>query len=613
MLKKYKYLATTISALLAIQLLFNNFSPAQAADLTPKWQTIYTQPILANLGDAAFNLSLPSDFVPSSEHFKWVSSDPKITTLDGMQTNTLFDTYTDVKLPHEADVPDPATDGFVKIKIVGSGRNVTIHIYSMLSIQISTTVTVSDLETQKGKSVSTPISARFLESTNPDALVVKLPLPDNIKLDINNPKTMGSDTTKISVAIPQGSNSHLQTFNTNVPNYGRTFFIQRVTPTGQPMGGIENITPTASEQNWFQWNITQESYIGSGLTFRVYFTQAIPQFTGFGGNSLSSVICEYPANCGNSPYDHSSTVLRVAMYKDFNVVLDFAKQPKKASFSSTGITATIQNQIKSETNSFRWTPYTGTLLSANSASPTKNITFGNSDADGIYYFFKADLANFPANATCLDTEADLQYLSGKNWKSVWADADYSAIAANSFYTPLGKNPNSICLDSEDSFYTNSYIPESNRTTDVGLPLPNLKDGEHQFRIVLKNQFRNTDAKVGTPFDAIAPVFKIKYVSPPPPPPKLKVTVTYPRIVVLGKSYIASVITSPTTTGSCDYFLFNGMRTLIGTKPLKSGISSFSFPAMSSNANSGQLSSLTVVCTAGKITGTGAAYFLATSS
>jgi hypothetical protein len=572
---------------------------AHAADSTINWTQTTGNVVSAPAGDALFNLTLPADFVPTSVHFSWAAGTPKVTTLDGQSTNTTL------------SLTPPELDGFIRVKISPSGRNATVHIYSMLAVQVTTQIVVTDSEASKGKSISTSITAKFAENSNSDTTVAKIPVQDEIKVDINNPKTNGSPSTKVSIAISKDSPSSLQNFNPNLPNFGRSYSIQRVTSQGQPLGvSSGNTDNTGSEQKWFQVAVTQDNYLASGLVFRVFFSQAIPQFTGFGGNALSRLICEEPGVCGNSAYDSHYTVLWVKMYKDFNVTVDFAKQPNKASNTNGASTDVVSNQIKALVNSFRWSPYHGVVLTNSSANPMKISTYGNADADGVYFYYRADITNFPTGALCLDTEPDLQYLDGSKWTSVWSDPNYKTLAQSSFYEPLGTNPHSICLDDSEYSYTNSYDRSQvgSFSDNPGLPLPDLNYGEHRFRIVLKNQFRSTDTKIGSPFDAISTVFRVKYV-PTPVTPKLNVSVTYPRIVVLGKTYKATAKTTPASSGTCSYYLSNGVRVFIGSAALKKGTSTFSFPAMSSNPNSGQLASLTVVCTAGNLSGTGGTYFL----
>jgi hypothetical protein len=112
------------------------------------------------------------------------------------------------------------------------------------------------------------------------------------------------------------------------------------------------------------------------------------------------------------------------------------------------------------------------------------------------------------------------------------------------------------------------------------------------------------------YDKIAPftsnVVKVNVSKNPVTP--LTVKVSYPRVVILGKSYTANVLVSPASSGMCSYHLFYRMRILIGQSNLKNGKSSLTFPAAVAGSDAGNPATLTVVCTAGKSTGTGFAGF-----
>lgn len=89
-----------------------------------------------------------------------------------------------------------------------------------------------------------------------------------------------------------------------------------------------------------------------------------------------------------------------------------------------------------------------------------------------------------------------------------------------------------------------------------------------------------------------------------------ISVTYPKLVQYGKSYVASVRTTPRFSGTCRYYTYYLEDIPQGSSKLSNGISSLRFRALWPT-NSGSMSTLKVVCTGGKYKGTGWATFIGT--
>jgi hypothetical protein len=232
--------------------------------------------------------------------------------------------------------------------------------------------------------------------------------------------------------------------------------------------------------------------------------------------------------------------------------------------------------------------------------------------NSFYFRFQRDVSRFPPEAVCEQTVVDLQYKKGSNWISVWTDKSFGSNAPSNAREAGGykylncldytKNDNGLTLESSVS---QQYM---NINDIMPYPSPKLPVGTYSFRFVLKNQYLDSSEEpIGSIYEDSATPFSVKYINTPDAP-KLNVKVSYPAQTLLGERYLASVVTSSKTSGKCSYYLFNRVRIPVGSASLKNGKSSLSVRAMSTNAGTGQATSLTVVCTSGKMTGTGIAIF-----
>jgi hypothetical protein len=366
--------------------------------------------------------------------------------------------------------------------------------------------------------------------------------------------------------------------------YQRSYWVLRINKSGSPLGPLTKITPTGGAPVWAKFQISQDSYKTAGLYFRVIFGQVFPQLDRIKSSDLFYTVCP---NCSGPIYSY--------FYKDFNYNIPF----KLSSTSKIG---------------FQWSTGDFSDLTATWKNPTKTITNDNMYVLNRFYFrFQRDVSRFPPDAVCERTIVDLQYKKGSNWISVWTDKSFGYSGAPSGASEAGGYEYLNCLDytkNVNGLTLVSSVSQQYMNIDdiMPYPSPELPVGAYSFRFVLKNQYiDSSDVLIGPISQEVITPFNVNYINTPAAP-ELNVKVSYPTQTLLGKRYLASVVTSSKASGNCSYYLFNRVRIPVGTASLKNGKSSLSVTAMSTNAGTGQASSLTVVCTSGKMTGTGYAIF-----
>ena len=590
-----------------LSLILGNFALLPIAHGTPKLTISESQPIKVLNGATTLTINLPSDFVPTSVNFDWQYRIIKITNLDGSATNSVFDSIR--KFDWQDGIPNPVEnlsiyerdyfqkpdEGMINLKITPKGRKATAVASSLIQAKIVFEISVTNEEGNANETAKGTLIVDFFKSSDPSAIVAPLPKPDQLFIEVNNPNPGSSKKTKVSISVAENSPKIM---SGNGVSYSRSYFVQRVTPNGIPIGNIKKF------DNWFQVELTEDNYYAAGLVFRVYSTQIIPEFSYFRSNNLTKEIC-------GSCYENSTTIFTL-MYQDFPIKVNFDKQPPSLTERNSKNSSLLQTELSNYMrDTFRWSDDPEVNLVLANSSPKSIVNdIGYKGASEIYYKFQVDVTKFPSEATCLRTGLDIQFFENNKWTSVFSKKDY--YTGNTIY---GK-PSEVfflnCLDinlNKNDYYYNekseNYINRSLR----GAPLPVLNLGKRNFRLILVNQFEMIDGTLGEVFEINAANFEVNYVKSSPPP-TLKVYVSYPSNVLIGQKYLAIATTNPLKNGTCYYYLFNRVRIPVGSSSLKNGKSSLRITAFSSIPNSGRPNSLTVVCNSGNVSGTGGAYFYA---
>ena len=537
----------------------------------------------ADAGRYSVTVEVPKDFNPQSVKFVWSAKSIRLTKPDGTSTNSILDNIDLYAKLNESRLQD-GLDGLVTISILDEGRKATFSFASIIGARVSTVLEAEEDDGGNGLSITVPLQFTFLPNPNPENLVANIPQPDNISIEVNNPDPGNATTTTVSVRVSDSSPTDMSIDASSYDNE-RSYWVMRVNKEGSPLSPLTKITPTGGAPVWAKFQISQDSYKTAGLYFRVIFGQVFPQLDHINSNDLISTVCP---NC-SAPYWSY-------FYKDFNYSIPF----KQSAMPKIG---------------FQWSIGDFSDLTATWKNPTETIVNDNGIGayNSFYFRFQRDVSKFPPEAVCERTVVDLQYKKGSNWVSVWtdksfgySDGPYGASKAGGYeylncldYT---KNDNGLTLESSVS---QQYM---NIDDIMPYPSPELPVGNYSFRFVLKNQYiDSSDVLIGPIREEVITPFSVKYINTPAAP-KLNVKVSYPAQTLQGKRYLASVVTSSKASGKCSYYLFNRVRIPVGSASLKNGKSSLSVTAMSANVGTGQASSLTVVCTSGKMTGNGFAIF-----
>lgn len=536
----------------------------------------------ADAGRYSVTVEVPKDFNPQSVKFVWSANSIRLTKPDGTSTNSILDNIDLYAKLNETRLQD-GLDGLIRISILDKGRKATFSFASIIGARVSMVLEAEEDDGGNRLSATVPLQFIFLPNPNPENLVANIPQPDNISLEVNNPDPGNATITNVSVRVSDSSPIDMA-IDASSHKYQRSYWVMRINKLGSPLGPLTKITPTGGAPVWAKFQISQDSYKTSGLYFRVIFGQVFPQLDRIKSNDLFYTVCP---NCSGPFYSY--------FYKDFNYSIPF----KQSATPKIG---------------FQWSTGDFSDLTATWKNPTQTIVNDNGIPayNSFYFRFQRDVSRFPPEAVCEQTVVDLQYKKGSNWISVWIDKSFGSNAPSNAREAGGykylncldytKNRNGLTLESSVS---QQYM---NIDDIMPYPSPELSVGAYSFRFVLKNQYiDSSDLLIGPVSEEVITPFNVKYIDTPDAP-KLNVKVSYPAQTLLGKRYLASVVTSSKASGKCSYYLFNRVRIPVGTASLKNGKSSLSVTAMSTNVGTGQASSLTVVCTSGKMTGTGYAIF-----
>lgn len=536
----------------------------------------------ADAGRYSVTVEVPKDFNPQSVKFVWSAKSIRLTKPDGTSTNSILDNIDLYAKLNETRLQD-GLDGLIKISILDKGRKATFSFASIIGATVSMVLEAEEDDGGNRLSATVPLQFIFSPNPNPENLVANIPQPDNVSLEVNNPDPGNATITNISVRVSDSSPTDMA-IDASSYKYQRSYWVLRINKSGSPLGPLTKITPTGGAPVWAKFQISQDSYKTSGLYFRVIFGQVFPQLDRIKSSDLFYTVCP---NCSGPIYSY--------FYKDFNYSIPF----KQSAMPKIG---------------FQWSTGDFSDLTATWKNPTTTIVNDNIYAYSRFYFrFQRDVSKFPPEAVCERTVVDLQYKKGSNWVSVWTDKSFGYSGAPSGASEAGGYEYLNCLDytkNDNGLTLESSVSQQYMNIDdiMPYPSPELPVGNYSFRFVLKNQYiDSSDVLFGPIREEVITPFNIKYINTPAAP-KLNVKVSYPAQTLLGKRYLASVVTSSKASGNCSYYLFNRVRIPVGTASLKNGKSSLSVTAMSTNVGTGQASSLTVVCTSGKMTGTGYAIF-----
>lgn len=537
----------------------------------------------ADSGRYSVTVEVPKDFNPQSVKFVWSAKSIRLAKPDGTTTNSILDNIDLYAKLNETQLQD-GLDGLVKILILDKGRKATFSFASIIGAKVSLVLEAEENDGGNGLSVSVPLQFTFLPNPNPENLVADIPQPDNISIEVNNPDPGNATITTVSVRVSDSSPTDMA-IDASSYKYQRSYWVMRINKAGSPLSPLTKITPTGGAPVWAKFQISQDSYKTAGLYFRVIFGQVFPQLDRIKSNDLFYTVCP---NCRAPFYSY--------FYKDFNYSIPF----KQSATPKIG---------------FQWSTGKFSDLTSSWKNPTKTVVNDNGIPayNSFYFRFQRDVSKFPPEAVCERTIVDLQYKKGSNWISVWTDKSFGYSGAPSSASKAGGYKYLNCLDytkNENGLTLESLVSQQYMNIDdiMPYPSPELPVGVYSFRFVLKNQYLDaSEEPIGSTFEESVTPFSVKYINTPDAP-KLNVKVSYPVQTMLGKKYLASVVTSPKASGNCSYYLFNRVRIPVGTASLKNGKSSLSVTAMSTNVGTGQASSLTVVCTSGKMTGTGGAIF-----
>jgi hypothetical protein len=537
----------------------------------------------SDAGRYSVTVEVPKDFNPQSVRFKWRANNLRLSQPDGTPLNSILDNVDSYSNLNVQELQD-GLDGLIQVSISDKGRKATFSFASIIAARVSMSLEAEEADGGNGASVTVPLEFTFLPNSNPDTLVANIPRPDNVSLEVNNPDPGNASRTIVSVKVSDSSPTSMA-IDASSRNYGRPYWVMRINKSGTPLSPLTKITPSGGTPVWAKFEISQESYQTAGLYFRVIFGQVFPQLDHLESNALLYQVCP---SCQSPIWSY--------FYKDFNYNVTF----KHSVASKIG---------------FQWSTDNFSDLKATWKNPTKTIVndIGTLAYNSFYFRFQKDVSNFPPEAVCERTIVDMQYKKGSSWISVWTDKSFGRSGAPFSAYQAGGYSYLNCLDYTKNI--NGLSIESNVSQEymniddiMPYPSPELAVGTYSFRFVLKNQYLdNSNQQIGSVSEELVSPFDVKYIDTPNAP-KLNIQVSYPLQVLLGKKYTSSVVTSPKASGSCTYYLFNRVRIPVGTSSLKNGRSNLSVTAMSTNVGNGQASSLTVVCTSGKVTGTGGVAF-----
>jgi len=537
----------------------------------------------ADAGRYSVTVEVPKNFNPQSVKFFWRAKNFHLARPDGSKIFSILDDvdlYNDLEEQQLAD----GLNGLLEYGVVDQGRKATFQFFSIIGAQVSVILEAKENDGGNGLSVSVPLQFTFLPNSSSANLVAKLPAPDKISLDINNPDPGSAASTTVSVKVSDVSPRTMAIDDTSY-KYQRSYWIMRINKSGLPISPLTKITPSDGSPIWAKFKVTQDSYRTAGLNFRVIFGQVFPELDHVKSSELFSTVCP---SCMGPIWSY--------FYNDFSYTIAF----KNTALEKIG---------------FQWSTDNFSDLTATWKNPTGTIINDNGTGGykSFYFRFQRDISKLPTQAVCEKTVVDLQYKKGSSWISAWTDESFGYSGAPSTARDAGGYPYLNCLDytkNENGLTLESNISQEYMNIDdiMPYPSPELPVGTYSFRFVLKSDYLDSSGNaIGSRIEEPVTPFNVKYIDTPAAP-TLRVSVNYPSQTLLGRKYLASVSTSPKASGSCSYYLFNRVRIPVGSSALRNGKSSLSVSALSLNVGNGLPSSLTVVCTSQKMTGSGGTLF-----
>jgi hypothetical protein len=535
----------------------------------------------APAGRLKVEVSVPNTFDPQSVKFWWGVENWKISKLDGSSTSSIMDNPDQFEALNIRALEN-ALDGLVKVDIRDLGRKVELNFLSMLAVKVSVNVVVKAYDNGKESSITTPITFKFSPSSAETGVVANIPEPDRFSLDVNNPDPGSATSTKVSVSLGTDAPDTMALDATSVA-FGKSYWVFRVSKNGVPIGPVQELSASKSTKVWASFDITQTSYKVAGANFRVVSGQVFPDLDHLQKSNLAWDLC---GSC------MSGWPVWTYFYRDFEYKIPFKDKPT--------------NLIK-----FQWTTSEFSDLTDNWKNPTKAVVNDNNYGYERFYFrFQRDISKLPANAFCESAIVDLQYQKSNKWTSVWLTKDYGRNGPTGGFTYLN------CIDTSLNDNGQTYmsmISKNYMNVADSLPYysPELPVGNYKFRFALKLKYIDENKKtIGQEWEETFDSFPVKYIFTPDDP-TLEVDVTYPRLVAYKSKNVASVTTSPKSNGKCNYYLFNRIRIQVGSAKLVNGKSKLTVQALSMNVGNGLATSITVVCKAGNLEGTGGVAFFVT--
>lgn len=535
----------------------------------------------APAGRLKVEVSVPNTFDPQSVKFWWGVENWKISKLDGTKTSSIMDKPAQFEAL-KVRAFENALDGMIEVSIRDLGRKVELNFLSMLAVKVSVNVVVKAYNNGKELSITTPITFKFSPSSAETGVVANIPEPDRFSLDVNNPDPGSATSTKVSVSLGTDAPDTMALDATSVA-FGKSYWVIRVSKNGVPIGPVKELSTSKSSKVWATFDITQTSYKAAGAIFRVVSGQVFPDLDHLKKSNLANDLC---GSC------MSGWPVYTYFYRDFEYKIPFKEKPL--------------NLIK-----FQWTSGEFSDLTNNWKNPTKTIINDNNYGYERFYFrFQRDITKLPPNAVCESAIVDLQYQKSGKWISVWSLKGYGGNAPAGGFTYL--NCLNTSLNENSQTYFSMISPDYMNTADtLPYPSPELPNGDYKFRFALKIKYLDEDERiVGPELEETFESFPVKYIYTPDDP-TLEVDVTYPRLVAYKSKNVASVTTSPKSNGKCNYYLFNRIRIQVGSAKLVNGKSKLTVQALSMNVGNGLATSITVVCKAGNLEGTGGVAFFVT--
>ena len=560
--------------ILSILLNFIVIAPAASQDALI---VNYPEGGTAQAGRIKVEVSLPSTFVPQSVKFWWGVEDWKISKLDGAKTYSILDNPAQYQQLGIRALEN-GLEGLVEVKTRDLGRKIELNFLSMIAVKVAVNVVVKSND-GKNLTLSAPITFKFQSSKAETGTVANIPEPDKFSMDVNNPAPGSATSTKISLSLGPNAPDTMAIDQTSY-KFGKNYWVFRVSKSGAPLSPAQELSPLRDSKTWATFQITQTSYKLAGAIFRVVSGQVFPELDHLPRSNLAYDLC---GSC------MSGFPIWSYFYQDFEYQIPFKEKP--------------QELIK-----FQWTNGPFSDLTSNWKNPTKTIINDNNYGYEEFFFrFQRDISKLPENAICEATNVDLQFQKSNKWVSVWSLQDYGNNA------PFDRFSYRNCIDTSRNengqTYSSNISQDYMNTADtLPYPSPELPNGSYKFRFALKVKYLDEKNQIiGKESEETFESFPVKYIFTPEEP-TLEVNVSYPRLVAYKSRNLVTVTTSPKLNGSCRYYLFNRIRIDVGGAKLQNGKSKLTVQALSMNVGNGLASSITVVCKAGNLEGTGGVAF-----